>query len=402
MDATFFQLNRSAVMNAVGPYVIVVSGHTSLQRSNDAAYTFEQESNFWWLTGINNPDWQLIIDGETQKSWLVRPHTSETQRIFDGSLSDDEALVISGVDGILEQKQATALLIQLAEKHSKVYTIAKHPHAAHFDFIENPAQQNLRQTLTHIFTKVVDCRQEISRLRAIKQTQELAVIRESVSVTADAFNRVKKLLPTFHHEYDMQAEFDYIFRRNLGSTHAYDPIVATGKNACTLHYSRNISRLDATKLVLVDVGIRYKGYAADITRTYAVGKPTKRQREIHKAVQDAQRNIIELIRPGVSLKRYQIDSDEIMKDALQKVGLLKDRHDAKTFRKYFPHAISHGLGLDVHESLGGYSEFMPGMVLTVEPGIYIPEEEIGVRIEDDILVTETGNENLSAMLSTDL
>jgi Xaa-Pro aminopeptidase len=152
----------------------------------------------------------------------------------------------------------------------------------------------------------------------------------------------------------------------------------------------------------MDVGAEVDGYAADITRTYAKGKPTKRQTQIHEVVRAAHHDIIDIIEPGLSIEDYLKQVDTRMKRALMEVGLLKYENDTDTYRKYFPHAISHGLGIDVHDSLGGAKYFEPNMVLTVEPGIYIPEEGIGVRIEDDILVTESGNRNVSAKLSTEL
>ena len=146
-------------------------------------------------------------------------------------------------------------------------------------------------------------------------------------------------------------------------------------------------------------GARVGGYAADITRTYAIGTPSQREKDVHAEVEKAHRAIIDLIKPGASIKQYSASVDEIMKQALQNLNLFNTPDD---YRRYFPHAVSHGLGIDVHDSLGGFETFLPGMVLTVEPGVYIPEEGIGVRIEDDILVTEDGNRNLSAALPTSL
>lgn len=187
-----------------------------------------------------------------------------------------------------------------------------------------------------------------------------------------------------------------------GATHAFEPIVASGKNACTLHYTSNNDRLRTDQLVLFDIGARLHGYPGDITRTYAVGEPTKRQSEVHMAVRQAEQQIIELVRPGLALTEYIAAVDSIMKNALLLLGLMKNLDDTTAYRRYFPHAVSHGLGVDVHDRLGGYTEFQPGMVLTVEPGIYIPEEGIGVRIEDNIVITEKGSHNISAALSTDL
>ena len=149
----------------------------------------------------------------------------------------------------------------------------------------------------------------------------------------------------------------------------------------------------------MDVGARVDGYAADITRTYAVGEPTKRQVAVHTAVQTAHQRIINLLRPGLELATYLQQVDEIMQQALQSLGLLKTPED---YRRYFPHAISHGLGVDVHASLGQQRYIEAGMVLNVEPGIYIPQENIGVRIEDDILITDKGRRNLSQKLATHL
>jgi Xaa-Pro aminopeptidase len=149
----------------------------------------------------------------------------------------------------------------------------------------------------------------------------------------------------------------------------------------------------------MDVGAKVANYSADITRTYAVGEPTKRQQEVHSAVREAQAQIIKLCQPGFSIERYGEQSNEIMVEALGRIGLM-DKYDDKKFYKYFPHAVSHGLGIDTHDSLGGFREFQPGMVVTVEPGIYIPEEKIGIRLEDDIYINDKGQVNLSAKLET--
>ena len=169
----------------------------------------------------------------------------------------------------------------------------------------------------------------------------------------------------------------------------------------TLHYTKNSDKLAKNRLVLIDIGARVNGYCADITRTYGI-RPTKRQRAVHAAVEAAHHRIIELIQPNLAIAEYMHAVDEIMKDALCELNLLEARSDDTTYRRYFPHSVSHGLGVDVHDSLGKPQFLQPGMVLTVEPGIYIAEEGIGVRIEDDILVTETGHLNLTAGLSTSL
>lgn len=398
----FFATNRARLATRLSGGVIVMSAYSAMQRGNDTSFAFEQEANFWWLSGIEEPDWWLIIDGSRGKSWLAAPTISQSRQIFDGSLSPEQAQATSAVDAVITYAEALDLLRDLAKKHSTVYALGDQPHAEYLDFTLNPAMKKLHETLARLFASVQDCRRDIAQLRAIKQPQEITAMKQAINLTADAFEHVRQKLPTLRYEYEVEAEFSYYFRRHGAKGHAYDPIVASGENACTLHYVDNTSRLKKRQLLLLDIGARSGGYAADITRTYALGEPTKRQVAVHEAVQGAQRQIISLLKPDLSIEEYHRDVDVIMKQALLSLGLMKDQDDDNGYRTYFPHAISHGLGVDVHDSLGSPRYLQPGMVLTVEPGIYIPDEGIGVRIEDDILITDTGHTNLSARLSTDL
>lgn len=398
----FFASNRDQLITKLNGGIIVVSAYTAMQRSNDTAFTFEQEANFWWLTGIELPDWWLIIDGTRRKTWLAAPSLSRTHEIFDGSLSPEEAKKISGVDDVITQDDAKKMLRDLAKRHSVVYTLGEQPYAEYLDFTLNPAGRKMQELLERTFNSVQDCRKELAKLRAIKQPEELARMKKAVNLTVAAFDEVKAKLAEYSYEYEVEAEFSHYFRKNGARGHSFDPIVASGKNTCTLHYLENNSRLKKRTLLLLDIGARYEGYSTDIARTYSLGEPTKRQQEIHAAVLAAHVEIISLLGPDLSVEQYQRDVDAIMIRTLMSVGLLKDKSDTKNYRKYFPHAISHGLGIDPHDSLGGPHFLQPNMVLTVEPGIYIPEEGIGVRIEDDILITEKGHLNLSGRLSTDL
>ena len=398
----FFAANRDRLITKLNGGIVVMTAYAGMQRSNDMSFFFEQEANFWWLCGIEAADWWLIIDGTRHKTWLVAPSLSKSHEIFDGSLTPDAAKVISGVDDVLTPDDAASLLRDLAKKHSVAYTLGDQPYAEHLDFSLNPAGRKMYDMLSRTFNAVQDCRKDLAKLRAIKQPEEVAHMKKAINLTIAAFNETKASLSDKSYEYEVEAEFSYFFRKKGAQGHAYDPIVAAGGNACTLHYVANNTRLKKRELLLIDIGARYEGYAADITRTYALGEPTKRQQEVHGVVREAHAEIISLLAPDFSVEQYQRDVDRIMADALMKLGLLSSRQDKTAFRKYFPHAVSHGLGVDVHESLGAPRFFQPGMILTVEPGIYIPEENIGVRIEDDILVTEKGHNNLSARLSTDL
>ncbi len=399
MKKNFFKNNQQRIANVLSDGLIVLTAYAAMQRGNDASFRFEQEANFWYLTGIEAPDWWVIIEGKSHKSWLVAPEVDTIHDIFDGSISHDRAKKISGVDEVITEKEAVILLRDLSQKYDTVYTLGKDPSSKYYDFVVNPSQENMQKRLKKLFRNVEDCRLGIAKLRAIKQPEEIEYMEKAINLTADAFSHVKKKLPQLKYEYEVEAEFSYMFRKNGSKGHAYDPIVAGAKNACTLHYSDNNSQLKPRSLLLIDIGARIGGYAADITRTYSIGTPTDRQTEVHKAVERAHSRIISLLRPGLLVSEYHDSVDEIMKSTLEGLGLLKKPDD---YRRYFPHAISHGLGIDVHDSLGRPEEFLPGMVITVEPGIYIPEEAIGVRIEDDILITEGGHRNLSKSLSTGL
>ena len=397
MDHLFFTNNRQALLTMTGARLIVVAGNGLVQRSNDAAYRFEQDANFWYLTGIEAPNWRVII--QPDKTSLVVPDVDDIHQVFDGSLSPDDARAISGADDVISFQQGEALMLRLSKETDTLYTIAGDPHKDHYDFSLNPAPVHHYDAMVALFKSVIDCRKDLATLRAIKQPSEIAAIRSAIDLTIDAFNDVNQNFQKYRYEYEIEADFSHRFRYNGATGHAYDPIVASGGQACTLHYTDNQLPLIQNELVLIDIGARLHGYAADITRTYACGVPTDRQIVVHQAVETAHHQIIALLGPGVNVADYMAQVDVIMKEALDSLGLL---HSPADYRRYFPHSVSHGLGIDVHDSLGGPATFQEGMVLTVEPGIYIPEESIGVRIEDDILITASGNENLSARLPTSL
>lgn len=388
--------NVERVRGVVAGVPVCLGAFDAMQHSKDDSGPFLQEANFAWLTGIHEPGWRCLVTADT--FYLCAPEIDDIHRTFAGGLSEEEALKVSGADEIVSTDVFNTLLAAMGDT---IYALGDDPHQEYYTFAVNPAPRRLWTHLEGVVETVKDCRTMFARLRAIKTPEEIGVIRKAIAVTIDAFEHAQAQLKegAVRYEYELEAEMTYVIRISGATGHAYAPIVASGKNALTLHYAENNHPLPKDGLVLIDVGAQVDGFAADITRTLVVGAPTDRERVVHEAVQHAQAEVIRLIKPGVLLAEYQEQSDKIMKRALKELGLFTHPGD---FRKYFPHAISHGLGMDVHESLGGFKAFMPGMVLTVEPGIYIPEEGIGVRIEDDILVTEEGHENLSAALSVRL
>lgn len=399
MEPEFYANNRRALVDALKGGLVIVAANARIQQRSDMAYPFVQESNFLYLSGIDEPDWLIVIDGSRGHSWLVAPDVSDVHRTFDGGLSNDEAKQISAADEVITRDEYLELLRRLSKSHRLVYTLSQPSSVEYYNFELNPSLDRHKQMLARYFSAVQDCRTELSALRAIKQAAEISCIQKAVSISVDGFKSIHATLSSYKAEYEIEADFAHSVRRAGADGCAYESIVASGYNACTLHYSANSAKIAARQLVLMDMGAQYKGYAADITRTYMKGEPTKRQRDVHAAVEAAHLQIIDLIAPMVSVESYQKDVDTIMSKALESIGLPSDEEG---LRRYFPHAISHGLGIDVHDSLGRPKFFQENMVLTVEPGIYIPEEKIGVRIEDDIIVSGSGRINLSAKLSTGL
>lgn len=390
MEQDFFSHNRQRTTLQLNGDLLVLGAYDKMQQTNDSAAPFVQESNFWWLTGIELPGWKMLLDGQTGETILVAPSLSEVEMTFETYLSASEAAAISGVSEIIEAHDFWPRV-----KDRSVYTLTPQDQLGE-PYVLNPAPKQLHDTVQKIAREVKDARLLLARLRAIKQPAEITAITEAIQLTASAFSKICNNMQQFNNEAQIAAEFTYEFMKQ-GASHAYEPIVASGKNACTLHYTSNSAPL-ANELILIDIGAKKAGYNADITRTYARANVSKRQVAVHAAVQRAEAQIISLLKPGLPIKEYLAHVDDIVKTALLEVGLMAGRNDIKSYRRYFPHAVSHGLGVDVHDSLGRAEFFEPGMVVTVEPGIYIPEESIGVRIEDNILITEDGHENLSAML----
>ena len=402
LDSSFFVNNRKKAMEKLQGGLLVVAGYTGMQRSNDSEFRFEQEANFWYLTGIEFPDWWLIIDAKRGKSWLVEPEIDEMHRLFQESLLLDDAKNTSGINDILTRDQAMSMLRTSAKSHQLVYTVGPPSYHERFGFTLNPAPQDIHAMLSRMFAKVEDFRLELARLRAIKQPIEIDMMQAAIDLTIKTMIDVKSKLSRYKYEYEIEADLSHAFRTTGGRGHAFDPIIASGGNATVAHYFTNNSPLKKGTFVMLDVGAKVSGYSADITRTYAIGKPTKRMAAVHAAVESAQKACIELLKPGLLVEEYQKESDRIIKEAMIGINIIETMDDDKGYRRHFPYSISHGLGVDLHDSLGRPKVFEPGMVLTVEPGIHLADEKIGVRIEDDILITATGYKNLSVKLPTSL
>lgn len=385
MDNSFFKGNRKKLLEQLGdgsPVVIV--GYGLMQMSRDTEFPFQQERNFFYLCGIDEPDWVLVIDGGNE--YLITPKLSEIEQIFNGSADPEAVTKTSGITEIISNEDGWKRL----KKYKEIRSITA-PKQREGNVLTNPAS---RLFFDKLGAQVEDITEVVLGLRTIKQPQEIEQVKQAIKLTGEAFGSAAKALDTLKSEAQIEGVFSGYFASN-NSRHAYNPIVAAGANACTLHYTSNNSVLADKGVVLIDIGAQVNNYAADITRTWELGEASERHRQVAAVVKMAFDEILESVKPGLAFDEYQAIVDKIMTDSLDELGL---KSDEENLRKYFPHAPSHGLGLDVHDPIVGYSELTPGMVLTLEPGIYIPEEGIGVRYEDDLLITENGVENLSGSI----
>ncbi len=403
----YYTRNRQKLRQLTTTPLIVVTSHGLLQRASDNTFPFQQDSNFWYLTGINQPDLTLVIDGDSE--YLIVPGRSASREAFDGAVDRDELTSLSGIETVLDAVEGWERLTKSLTEHRQVATPQAAPaYIEAYGLYTNPARRILADKIAEIdqAIELIDCREALAAMRVIKQPEELAAIQRAIDITIASIKQLTEplRLKTYRNEYEIEADLTREFRFRGASGHAFAPIVAGGLRACTLHNVANNAKLDANSLVVMDVGAEVSHYAADITRTKIYGTPTVRQQAVFDAVLDVQSYALSLLKPGVLMKTYEQQVETYMGTVLQDLGLINldddddEAANKQAIRKFFPHSTSHFLGLDVHD-VGDYSQpLQPGMVITCEPGIYIPAEGIGVRIEDDVLITDSGYVSLTVKL----
>lgn len=404
-NSEFFAGNRQRLRELfTGTAPIVVTANGLLQRGADSTYSFSQDANFWYLTGINEPDIILVMDRD--REYLIVPERSESRQAFDGAIKSKPLAQRSGVQDIVDGKEGWERLGARLKKVKHVATLAVPlPYVEQYGMYTNPARAALveRLKLHNADLELLDLNQHLVRLRMVKQPEELVAIQTAINTTVSSIRRAIKpaRLKKYAYEYQLEAELSRGFRERGSSGHAFEPIVASGERACTLHNVANNGSLAADELVIIDTGAEVEHYAADITRTISLGAPSRRQAAVHVAVLEVQEFAFSLLRPGVMLRDYEQQVEHFMGEKLRELGLIKSITHEEV-RAFYPHATSHFLGLNVHD-VGDYDRPLePGMVITVEPGIYIRDEGIGIRIEDDVVITSKGIKILSDKLSRDL
>jgi Xaa-Pro aminopeptidase len=396
----FFRNNREKLRTLfTGTAPIVLTANGLLQRNGENNFPFRQDSSFWYLTGINNQDIVLVMD--KGKEFLISSVDRDAAKIaFDGAVDNELMAKVSGIETVYDNKTGWKKLESRLKRVQHVATLGAAPaYIEWHDLYSNPARANLISRIKEITpdVDVLDLRPHLARMRAIKQPAELEALQQAIDITIDSMQKVTRRLSKYSYEYEIEADLTHGYRSRGAMGHSFSPIVASGKNTCMLHYFANDQPLENKSMMYIDTGAEFENYAADLTRTYFLKEPAKREKKIFDAVIEVYEFAREILKPGVRLRENEVQVEQFMGEKLRELGLIKSI-EKEEVRKFFPHATSHSLGLDPHDAIDYERPVEAGMVLTIEPGIYIPEEGIGVRIEDDFLVTEDGVKNLSSRL----
>ena len=398
-----FIRNRANLAAQLPPKSIAVfTANEPMPRNGDEFYPFRQQSDFFYLTGINEENAFLLIapdypDESLREVLFIEPY-DEVKATWQGEMLDArQASEISGVKTVKGSDAFYSVLNDIAFSGYGDNIFLNSYEYPKYECAVGTIQQRFVKKIKELYPMHQYGRTApiLNALRMIKSDDEITITQQACDITSKAFRRCLKTVKPDMFEYEVQAEIEYIFKQNNATGHAYAPIIAGGKNACCLHYSKNQSQLHDGDLLLFDIGCEYKNYSSDLSRTIPVnGKFTERQKQCYSAVLRVMKEITKLYRPGGCINEINETTHRLMEQEMIQLGLfteedVKHQDPNKPLeRKYLMHGMSHHIGLDVHDSIDKFKSFEPGMILTCEPGIYIREEGIGIRIENDLLITE--------------
>lgn len=409
INPELFKLNRRRFIRKMLPDSIAIFHSNDLMpRNGDTFHPFRQNSDLFYLSGLDQEETVVVlfpdcVKEEFQEIAFIK-RTDEFIAIWEGEkLTKEKATAISGIQKVYWLDQMDNILNELILLSKRIYVNPNENDR----FNSAVEDRNLR------FAKALQKRYPLhkyhrsqpllKKLAMIKSPLEIELMQRAIHITGDAFKRVLEFVQPGVMEYEVEAEITHQFIKSGANGHAYEPIVASGANSCILHYVKNNQRCKEGDLLLMDFGAEYANYAADLSRTVPVsGQFTDRQRKVYDAVLTVMKGAQELLVPGTMLEDYHKEVGKMMESALLDLKLLTpsdiEKQDSSypAYKKYFMHGTSHHLGLDVHDLANRYDPIQAGMVFTCEPGIYIREEGIGIRLENDILVTDVGPVDLMA------
>ena len=409
INPDFFVNNRKRFMRKMQPDSLAIFYSNDLMpRSGDTFFPFRQNSGLFYLSGLDQEETVVVLfpdcikEGFQEVAFVKR--TSDYIAIWEGEkYSKEKAREVSGIQKVYWLDEMAPILHELILLSKRIYINTEE----HDRFIPELPTRNMRMARDvmerYPAHKYHRAQPILKKLMMNKQEAEVELIQQAIGITGKAFKRVLEFVRPGVMEYEIEAEITHEFIRNRASGHAYDPIVASGANSCVLHYTHNNRECKAGDVLLMDFGAEYGHYASDLTRTIPVnGQFNKRQRSVYDAVLHIMREAQQLLVPGTTLEEYSKEVVKMMESSLIDLKLLSRKEieqqnpELPLYKQFFMHGTSHHLGMDVHDLADRYVPIQEGMVFTCEPGIYIRDEKLGIRIENDILVTENGPLDLMA------
>lgn len=407
IDNQLFIKNRNLFFSKLDANCIAIFNSNDIMPTNaDGTMPFRQNNDLFWLSGADQEESILIIypdnSNEQEKEILFLKETSELIAIWEGAkLSKSEAFAASGINSVYWLSEFDDKLTELMQKCDGVY-LNKNIHSRATAEVET-RDDRFRKMIAEKFStiEIKEVAPIMHELRSIKSEDEIALIQNACDITEKGFRRILPFIKPGVMEYEIEAELMHEFLNNRSAGFAYAPILGSARNSCVLHYGENNNQCKDGDILLMDFGAEYANYASDMTRTIPVnGKFSDRQKAVYNSVLHVMKEATKMLTPGTMFKDYNKEVGRIMELELIKLRLL-DKHDVQKqdiakplYKQYFMHGTSHYLGLDVHDVGNMEWAMQEGMIFTCEPGIYILEEELGVRLENDILVTENGPDDL--------
>lgn len=403
LSPELFRLNRKRFVREMKPGTLAIfNANDQMPRSGDQFHPFRQNAGLYYLSGIDQEETMLLLfpdcPREGFQELLLIKRTSEHIAVWEGhKYTKEEAKAASGIDKVLFLDEAEVIVNELILLAQGIY----------LNLNENDRYLSPVQTRDQRYAAFVRDRYPahtlyrsqpiLKKLQMVKSTHEVGAINYCIDITNRAFRRVLDFVKPGVWEYEIEAEIIHEFIRNRCTGHAYSPIIASGANACVLHYNQNRHQCHDGDVLLMDFGCEYANYNSDLTRSIPVnGQFTDRQRAVYNAVYRVMQEAKAMLVPGNTLEELNKEVGKIMESELLALGLISrtdiENQDPEkpAYKKYFMHGTSHHLGLDVHDIGLRYEPFRAGMVFTCEPGIYIPEEKLGIRLENNLVVTDDG------------
>jgi Xaa-Pro aminopeptidase len=407
IDNQLFINNRKSFSEKLATNTIAIFNANDVMPTNaDGTMPFRQNNDLFWLSGVDQEESVLVIfpdhTDKSQREILFLKETNEHIAIWEGAkLTKEGALKTAGIKTVYWLNELEGKLAELIGKSNGIY-LNKNIHSRSASAVET-RDNRFRKMIADKFSAktILEVAPIMHELRAIKSDFEIKLMQNASDITEKGLRRILPFIKPGVMEYEIEAELMHEFLRNRSNGFAYQPIIGSGVDSCVLHYIDNNKACKDGDILLMDFGAEYANYASDLTRTIPVnGKFTNRQKAVYNSVLHVMKEATNMLRPGTIFKEYNAEIGRIMELELIKLGLL-DKHDVQKqdaknplFKQYFMHGTSHYLGLDVHD-VGDFDWPMKeGMVFTCEPGIYILEEELGIRLENDILVTANGPDDL--------